>query len=169
MQVNASAILRTYPYDYQNQLIKLFGKKGFKTLLLDHEESIISMIKAGIFDREAVEYIVTPYSKEITGSILLSIALVKRCKLLIAPDSFFVYVGDSFGIPTLGIYSPINSMLRAHGLNVYALDVVDGCYNCSKHTQSPCPWSKDTWSPCLKSIKPEYVDFAVSEILAGNK
>jgi len=171
MQVKPSAIMRTYPYEYQNQLIKLLGKRGFPTLLLERQSSLDFMFKKNIYDEEAKKYILTPYSDTIKGSLGLSITLVKKCKLLITPDSFLTYVGDSLGIPTLGIFSPIGSMFRVSGLNVYALDTYGdfSCYHCNIHSTSPCHWANDMWSPCLKAIFPEYVEYSVIEILEGGK
>lgn len=171
MQVKASAILRTYPYPYQNRLIHLLGKRGFKVLLLDKQDNLEGMFKSGGYDEEAMKYILTPYSKTIPGSLGLSIALTQKSNLLVTPDSFFTYVGDSLGTPTIGIFTPVNSMFRACGLNVYALDVVgeNSCGNCMKHSISPCHWSTDSWSPCLKSIMPEYVEYSIIEVLEGRK
>ena len=169
MQVKASAVLRTYPYPYQNRLIHLLGKRGFKVLLLDKQSNLEGMFKTEIYDKEAMEHILTPYSDNIPGSLGLSIALSQKSKMIVTPDSFFTYVGDSLGIPTLVIFSPVGSMFRASGLNVYALDVVEGCYNCAKHGISPCHWSNDSWSPCLKAVMPEFVEYSVFEILEGRK
>jgi len=171
MQVKASAILRTYPYPYQNRLIHLLGRRGFKVLLLEKQDNLEGMLKFGAYDEEASKYILTPYSKNIQGSLGLSIALAQKSKMIVTPDSFFTYVGDSLGVPTIGIFTPVNSRYRAMGLNVYALDVVgeNSCGNCQLHSYSPCHWSNDTWSPCLKAILPEYVEYSIIEILEGRK
>lgn len=169
LQVKASAILRTYPYIYQNALISYLGEKGFKVLLLDKQDVIENYLANGTYNKELHKYILKPYSDKVKGSFSLNVALIKRCKMLVAPDSVFVYIGDSLGIPTMGIYTPVTSSLRVSGLNVYAWDVVDGCMNCNIHGTSPCHWSNNMWSPCLKSIKPDYVATAIFEILEGKK
>lgn len=161
MQMKASAILRTYPYPQQEKLIKMLKELGYKVLLLGRKDSIEEMLRVYKWD---ISNIIFPYTDEIKGSLELSAAFVKHCKALIAPDSAFVYIGDSFNIPTIGIYSPIASELRVAGLNVHAIETIDGCFNCGRHGVAPCPWSKDGWSPCLKAIEPEHILYLVKEI-----
>jgi ADP-heptose:LPS heptosyltransferase len=109
----------------------------------------------------------TPYSDTIKGSMPLSVALSSFCKLIIAPDSVFIYLADSLGIPVIGLYSPFSSALRTPKLNVFTIDVPGPCYNCCIHSPMPCPNSTDTWSCCLKAILPMYVLKASEQILKG--
>jgi ADP-heptose:LPS heptosyltransferase len=160
LQVKASAILRTLPFPEQVRLIKMLGEKGYDTLLLDRKENIETLKK---IDDSIVKYIKTPYSDKIASSFDLSVALATYCSAIIAPDSIFVYIGDSFDIPTIGIYSPFESRLRAEGLKVYAIEMTGGCSGCHVHSLHPCKWTHDTWSPCLKNITAEHLMLVLEE------
>ena len=136
MQLKASAQLRTYPYKYQKEVIKLMDKLGYDTLLLDNKENIEEVIN--LWDEETMKYVKFPFNSTIKPSLDLTIALVPHCSLIIAPDSLFVYVGDSFNVPTIGLYSVVSSQLRAAGLNVYALETTgNNCANCGTMVISP--------------------------------
>lgn len=167
MQLRASSIVRTYPVKDQEKIVQWLDLKGYNTLLLDTPMNIAEVMDQ--WSTKTNKSVVLPYSPSIKPSMLLSTALVPHCKLLFVPDSVFVYLGDSFNIPTVAIYSVVHSSLRALGLNTYALEVEGGCRNCGTHGGFPCKWSVDGWSPCLKSLKAEHLCFILEGLLDGDK
>lgn len=164
LQLRASALIRTYPVPEQIRLIEILGGMGYKILLLD-EKSTIEHYLNFMFPHYLHSNLLLPFSHSIPPSFELACALITKCSVVIAPDSVFVYVGDALNVPTIGIYTPFASHLRASGLNIYALEVKQGCTNCALHTDAPCRWSSDIWSSCLKKIKAEIVVDVVKRII----
>jgi ADP-heptose:LPS heptosyltransferase len=166
LQLTATAILRSYPIQYIAILIKRFYELGYKVLLLEKRKTIEE-----IYERPEMKdvRVLLPYNRDVEGSFELSVALAKECSLIIAPDSVFTYIADSLNVPVITLYSPFTSKLRAKNLNVYAIDVFEGCINCCKHSDMPCSYSNDMdgYSPCMKAIKPDFVSVLAQKILNG--
>lgn len=164
IQLNATAILRSYPPFFIAQLCKYFDEAGYDVLLLDTQKNINDFVTLDFVEKKNLLF---PYTLDVTGSFELSVALAKECELIICPDSSFTYVADSLGIPVIAIYSPFSSALRADKLNVYAIEVGgDGCYNCCTHSELPCKRARDgKYSPCLKAISPEFIFTTTEKIL----
>jgi ADP-heptose:LPS heptosyltransferase len=169
IQIKATAILRTYPTHQLLDLMHLLIEKGYKVVLIDKKPNIEALIQGGLRKEGLLDKVILPYSDTIAGSLEVSAALIKHCHLLIAPDSSLVYIGDSLGTPTISLYGPVSSYLRAKGLNVYAIEAKGGCYNCYRHGSSGCPWSNDGWSCCLKKIRPDTIFNLAVDIIDGKK
>ena len=97
------------------------------------------------------------------------VALVEKCSLVIAPDSAFIYIAESLGVPVIGLYGPFSSELRTKGLNVHTIESTGVCYNCCEHSAEPCRMSQDSGSPCLKAISPQMVLEVAKDILSTAK
>lgn len=151
IQPRATAQLRTWPIEHLGRLVKRLDQMGYDVLLLDREDV------ANDYAKKIGIKVLTPWTNGVKGSFGLCVALIRKCVLVICPDSVFTYVGDSLEVKTIALYGPFSSELRAKNLDVYAIEMPDGCYNCCAHTPFPCSRSVDGWSPCLKSITPEMV------------
>jgi ADP-heptose:LPS heptosyltransferase len=164
--LKASGIIRSWPTEYLIGAMKELNDSGYDILLLDSPGNVQDFLQEKAVERNQLRMVESP---EHLG---LAVAMCEHCKLVIAPDSAWVYIAESLGVPVIALYSPFSSKLRLTGLNVYAIDVEgrDGkpsCYNCCTHTPAPCLRSKDGWSPCLKAIRPELVVALSQKILKG--
>lgn len=146
VQARASSAVRTLdPKSLMEIIFKLAKLEEYKVLIIGAR----------------MDFPLNLYAKNIyklTGSLKMldSVALLKYCKLVIAPDSSMVHFAAAIGVPCLSIYGPFPADLR---IRYYPLckaieppDDPDKCWPCFCHDHV-CPkvtGQRILTSPCLK-------------------
>ncbi|MEW6701734.1 MAG: glycosyltransferase family 9 protein [Bacteroidota bacterium] len=151
---------KIYPKEYFVEVIKyLLSQNYFVVLIGGNDDAILC---------DEIENRFPTFAKSFAGdfTIIESIALLKKCSLLISNDSAPTHLGMAADIPTLTIYC---STVPSFGFYPYnkkskyvSFDDLS-CKPCGIHGRSLCPIKT---FDCAYKLSPEIVIAAVKEILS---
>lgn len=145
MQMKANSAVRTLNPRTLYQVIFALANDGIKVMII-----------GGPMDNP-IKTIKHPNIYDLSGKLKMaaSVALMKYCKLVIAPDSAMTHFAAAMNVPCISIYGPFPSDLRTRyypmNLNIEPEPEKDQCWPCFDHSDK-CPklTKKDLKiSPCL--------------------
>ena len=150
---------KVYPKDYFREIISYLLSHSFSVVLIGGiDDEILCSSLADGFDERVVS---------VAGkfSIIESIELLKRCRLIISNDSAPTHMGMCADIPTLTLYC---STLPAFGFYPYSeksswlsFEELD-CKPCGIHGFNKCPINT---FECASKLTPSIVTNKISEML----
>jgi len=158
IHAQTSAPLRNYPLDRLRDVAASLVASGYKILVFGSpaDEEAVKIIRSagGAYD-------VLPATKY---TLRQALVLVRRCSLMIAPDSVFVQASAANRVPVVGLYGPFHSSLRMkYFQNAIGLDPKTACTPCCTHDFRPCV--KGFPSPCFSLITVESILQAADMLL----
>jgi ADP-heptose:LPS heptosyltransferase len=168
IQINASSKVRSFPIEKiidliielikNNYQVYIFGGKNQKNDANYIEEVISVKIKNIKEQRHFVNLI--NYGLNIRDSIIIC----EFMDLMIAPDSSFVHIAGSLGIPVIGLYGCFPSILRMKYYNkAIGIDCSVQCSPSFIHGHAACPNGDP--SPCFSVISIKNIMDAVSHLI----
>lgn len=159
IQVQASALNRTYPAGQLNRVMNELVARGWEVFLFGDPGSV-----------EADEPFVNLTNKGYT--FRQSCAILNTCDVVIAPDSALCHVAAALNKPTVALFGPFPSAIRSvHESTVRALDGTAPCAPCHHHDNTGIPWPEGCpgWRSgqcaALQSITPEKIVETVTSLL----
>lgn len=165
MQLAASSPIRTFPTSRLHHVAAALLQRKARIILLGSP----AQIQIGEAIREAFaeqpELMKGIVNGPETGlSLRESMALVKRCNLVIAPDSAMIHIAAGLRVPIIGLYGPFPSDLRMrYYYNAIGINGKAVCAPCFEHSHGPC--RKGNPSPCFNLIDPDQILNAVDILL----
>lgn len=160
IQIEASSPVRSYPPAKIVNLIGLLLEKKYSVFLFggNRQIDLANGIVSFFGKNKNIHDFTSGYS------IRSSMALASFMDVIIAPDSAFVHIAGSLGIPLVGLYGPFPSSLRLrHYDKAVGLDASLPCSPCMKHGKNPCVFGPS--SACLELISPELILQAIEHLL----
>lgn len=156
IQLNATAVIRTWPWYHVRDLIKLFNEKRYEVLLLGALNEINEFRMKTKDDNLRVQCI---------DGLDKQIASLPYCRAVITPNSVFAYLAESLNIRTYTLCGAFKSELTLKNMNITAIECIGKCFNCNDISANPCTQSNDGFSPCMKAITPQFVfDTVIGDI-----
>jgi ADP-heptose:LPS heptosyltransferase len=88
-------------------------------------------------------------------------ALLKRCKLVVTPDSGLMHLAQAVGTPTVSLWGILDPDLRVRGYNTIRVPQVSLGY-CQEPCQ--CKWAAQKWS-CMRRLTLEMITNAITDYI----
>jgi len=165
IQVQASSPVRTFPLDKTVGIIKLLINQGNNIFLFGgpRQAEFTNYLTSLLGEARRLINLV---HKDIT--LRQSIIWASMMDLIIAPDSAFIHIAGSLGVPLIGLYGCFPSLLRMkYYRNAIGIDCNVACAPSFIHGHLPC--YKGDPSPCFSVVKVQNVLDAVEHILGIKK
>ncbi len=142
---SAAFFLKRWPKEYWIDLIRQMPTEKF-ILLGGPEDAFITDIAAAAPER----------TLNLAGrcSLLVSSAVIMKCRLLIANDTGLLHVGEQLGKACMALMGPAPFGFPSRP-STLILERKLPCRPCSKHGQGPC--INKNYHECLVDIKPQEV------------
>lgn len=112
-------------------------------------------------------------AKEVKGSIMDAVALMKACALVVSPDSFAVHAAAAIGTPCVSIMGPIGSEARIRHYPFSSSISVDlPCLPCWRNEHSLCHKNGSLSSWCMQHLHEgavyQHIMIRLRDALKGN-
>lgn len=139
VQLQASAISRTWPKSHIAEFTKLAIKEGFEVFWFAQPGA------TGAGGSTPPPFLTVIDRENLSLSLRESIAVLSTCDAILAPDSLFCHLGGALGIPTIGLFASFPSSLRTS--YAHSVKAIDGEPMRQGRNATPC-------NPCFHSIRP---------------
>ncbi len=154
-QLQTSSHVRNWGYENNRKLVKLLTDNDYNVILFDYNTQLS-------FDGNGVFHVWDYCGKDIVSVM----AWASICDVLVGPDSMLMQVAQAFDIPCVGIYGAFPAKYRMgyydKGIGIECDREKIQCSPCFLH-KSRCPHGLP--SPCMESINPEFVKYAVDHVI----
>jgi heptosyltransferase-2 len=168
----AGYFTKRWPAEYFGELAASLIQRGHQIAILGGKQDVDLSKKI----EEIVEAALRCHARELplinlagALSLLVSAAVIKRCRLLVANDSGLMHIAEAVGTPLVALFG---STTRELGFfpQLQASRLIENatltCRPCSHLGHHQCPRRHFR---CMRDITPEEVLLVVQEILLSNK
>jgi len=159
VQLNATANTRTWPYSIP--LASLLKSHGYKVILLGSYNQITTLSQMSNMNG----YL---FPQLVKNDYAFSASIVKRCDLLVGPDSAMYHFAEAVGTKALVFFGPFKPENRIkYYKHVWTLSPEEKyCVHCQSH-EGFCKRSNifTNFSPCLEQISPQIAFESILHIL----
>lgn len=150
MQLRASSPIRTPRHEFWVKIVNELHLRGYNVLLTDNPiqaPNIDSFIK--LLDKPEMAFNFCKHSK----SIAYTIAITSLSLATIATDSALSHIAASLDKKCFGVYGPFPGSIRfkTYPKSLW-VDAKRHCAPCFLHSQKPCQYAVDGYSPCYDEL-----------------
>lgn len=158
INVRSTSVLRNWPIEYINKLVKFLTKKGNAVVLIDRKP-VLDIQGKGVIS----------FAGEL--SVLEMVSVISGCDCLVGPDSGPSHIAGYLGVPFVGVYGPFPALLRLKYYDKVSWIQADvDCGPCFYHKDMLCkhPRVKGV-SKCMATIQPVEVIKLVRKMVYQEK